>query len=227
MGARLAYGSRGAVTEAISSGQIPAETMIITGDSKESEMFYLDHSKTIHSVRERSKFSSLSEAHSWISKYDCRGNILSIRDGDNWVAYVVTSDNQLSPLDGGSGGSAVCVTKEELESRLEEKVDKADGARLIKDEEAEKLSSVERNAQANKIESIQFGGIPAEISNKTVNIPVATQLALGMVKGVRKENGVEVLEDGTLMVHSINIDKLTQSEGDFLILDGGSSYSMR
>lgn len=104
MGTRLAYGSRGAIDEAISSSQIPAETMIITNDSKEPEMFYLDSTKTLHSVKERSKFASLSEANLWISKYDCKGHILSIHNGSDWVAYIVAEDNNLKPITVDSGG---------------------------------------------------------------------------------------------------------------------------
>lgn len=227
MGIKLAYGARENIDGAIRNGEIPHEAIIVTSDSKESEMFYLHSDGTLHNIAEKDRFSTISEASNWIKKYDCIGRIISVHNGDDWVAYIVTSDNKLSPLEGGSGGGTGGVTKEELELRLEEKVDKVDGARLITDEEANKLLSVESGAQVNKIDAIQLGGTPAEISNKTVNIPVATQLALGMVKGSSKENGVEVLEDGTLMVHSINIDKLIQSDGDFLILDGGSSSSIR
>jgi hypothetical protein len=37
------------------------------------------------------------------------------------------------------------------------------------------------------------------------------------------ENKIAVAEDGTMEVNSINIDKLVQTEGSELVLDGGSS----
>lgn len=55
------------------------------------------------------------------------------------------------------------------------------------------------------------------------DIPVATAEALGLVKSSIAENKVSVGADGTMEVNSVNVNKLTQTEGDTLILNGGSS----
>lgn len=114
-----------------------------------------------------------------------------------------------------------------LPEALAKKVDAVEGKQLSTEdyttEDKNKLAGISDGANANLIEIIKLGGQAAEISDKAVDIPVATQQALGLVKSSSAENGIEVAEDGTMTVHSLNIDKLTQTEGDVLILDGGSS----
>lgn len=61
------------------------------------------------------------------------------------------------------------------------------------------------------------------VSGQDVIIPVATAEALGLVKSASVENGVEVAADGKMSVHSLNVNKLVQTEGEELILDGGNS----
>lgn len=79
----------------------------------------------------------------------------------------------------------------------------------------EKLNGVADGAQVNVIEAITVNGEAVTISNKTANINVPV--------GTDAENGVGVAEDGTMSVNSLNVNKLTQSEGETLILNGGSS----
>lgn len=80
-------------------------------------------------------------------------------------------------------------------------------------------------SQANVIEIVKVGGTAVTIDpeTKSVNIPLATAEAHGVVKGSSAENGVAVAEDGTMSVNAINASKLVQSEGDTIVLDGGSS----
>ena len=54
---------------------------------------------------------------------------------------------------------------------------------------------------------------------------IATVDTAGIVKSVAStvENGVAVAEDGTMSVNSVNVNKLVQTEGDFLVLNGGSA----
>ncbi len=94
---------------------------------------------------------------------------------------------------------------------------------LLSAENETKLDGVEAGAQVNKIESVKVGGTLLDITEKSVNIPVATGTLLGVVMSSAAENKVAVAEDGTMEVNSVNINKLTQNEGDFLVLDGGAS----
>lgn len=67
------------------------------------------------------------------------------------------------------------------------------------------------------------GSVLAMIS---ANAPkIATVENAGLVKSVLNtvENGVSVATDGTMSVNSINVNKLVQTEGEFLVLNGGSA----
>ena len=88
---------------------------------------------------------------------------------------------------------------------------------------ATKLTGIEAGAQVNDLEVVKVAGTALPISDKAIDIPMATAEALGVVVGSVGENKVAVGSDGTMEVNSINVDKLTQSEGTTLILNGGSS----
>lgn len=81
------------------------------------------------------------------------------------------------------------------------------------------------SSQANVIEIVKVNGVAVEVSaeDKSVNIPMATAAALGVVKGTDAENGIAVADDGTMSVNSVNVNKLVQTEGDSIVLDGGNS----
>lgn len=61
---------------------------------------------------------------------------------------------------------------------------------------------------------------------KLESIGIATADTAGLVKSSAAENGVVVAEDGSMSVHSVNLSKIVQTEGDLLVLDGGSSASV-
>lgn len=77
---------------------------------------------------------------------------------------------------------------------------------------------VDENGNRDILKAI--GEIPNYINNE---IPVATLDRLGRVKSSEAENYVNVKEDGTMEVNSLNVMKLTQTTGDLLILDGGNA----
>ncbi len=78
-------------------------------------------------------------------------------------------------------------------------------------------------ALAEKIKSITVGTTPLQVSNGAVTIPIATAEALGVVKSTTSENGVSITGDGTMIVNNINIEKITQTSGTELILNGGDA----
>lgn len=78
-------------------------------------------------------------------------------------------------------------------------------------------------ALAEKIKSITVGTTPLQVSNGAVTIPIATAEALGVVKSTNDENGVAITGDGTMIVNNINIEKITQTPGTELILNGGDA----
>ena len=47
---------------------------------------------------------------------------------------------------------------------------------------------------------------------------IASGTILGAVKSSDEQNKIKVLDDGTMEVNSLNINKLVQNEGDILVL---------
>lgn len=78
-------------------------------------------------------------------------------------------------------------------------------------------------AQANVIEKIQVNGTEIAISEKTVNIPLATAARAGLIISSDAENTISVSNTGIATVNNININKLVQTAGDELILNGGNA----
>ncbi len=83
------------------------------------------------------------------------------------------------------------------------------------------------NGDVNVLEVIKLAGtaLPINEDDKSVDIPLATALSLGLVKGSNEENGVTIAPDGTMSVNNINVNKLVQTDGDTLILDGGGALA--
>lgn len=78
-------------------------------------------------------------------------------------------------------------------------------------------------AQANVIEKIQVNGTEIAISEKTVNIPLATAARAGLIISSDVENAISVSNTGIATVNNINVNKLVQTAGDELILNGGNA----
>lgn len=88
---------------------------------------------------------------------------------------------------------------------------------------ASKLNGIEAGAQVNDLEVVKIAGTALPISDKAVDIPIATAEAVGVVMSSAAENKVSVGADGTMEVNSVNVNKLAQTDGEALILNGGSS----
>ena len=114
-----------------------------------------------------------------------------------------------------------------LTDALADKVDVVAGKGLstndFTNELLQKLNGIEAGAEVNVIESISLNSVPLEISGKAVNIPIATVGSLGVVQSTAAENGVTVTSNGSMEVNNINVNKLVQTEGERLILNGGNS----
>lgn len=88
---------------------------------------------------------------------------------------------------------------------------------------ASKLNGIEAGAQVNDLEVVKIAGTALPISDKAVDIPIATAETLGVVMSSTAENKVSVGADGTMEVNTVNVNKLAQTDGEALILNGGSS----
>ena len=103
MSVRVAYGNRDAIEKAMQKGSIPLDTMILTKEHDElAELFFYDVDGNLKAVSERTRFLSVSEASAWAQKYDCRGHIYSIQNGDAWSLYLVQEDYTLAPIGNSS-----------------------------------------------------------------------------------------------------------------------------
>lgn len=89
--------------------------------------------------------------------------------------------------------------------------------------DATKLAGVENGAEVNVIEAITIGGNTVATSNKTLDIPIATAEVLGVVKGATGENNIAVDAEGVMSVNSLNVNKLVQTAGEWLVLNGGNA----
>lgn len=83
------------------------------------------------------------------------------------------------------------------------------------------------DALAEKISGIQANGTLIDAVGGVVNIPLAGNGIVGLVTSSNAENNVAVNADGTMTVNSLNINKLVQTDGEFLILDGGNSGAIQ
>lgn len=99
MGVRVAYGRKSKINDAITSGTIPKDTLIITSDGTESELYFYDTDGSLKTITERKTFETISEAQAWIRLYDCSGNIISVHNGSDYIPYIVSGDGRLIPID--------------------------------------------------------------------------------------------------------------------------------
>lgn len=86
-----------------------------------------------------------------------------------------------------------------------------------------KLNGIQDGAQVNILETIKVAGQPLPISEKGVDIVIATAQAAGVVKSSDAEDKIAVGVDGTMEVNSLNVKKLVQTAGDTLTLNGGNA----
>ena len=90
-------------------------------------------------------------------------------------------------------------------------------------EEKTKLANLETGAQVNILEALSIGGIDAPISDKKVDIPVATAEKLGVVKGSSAKDQIAVGADGIMSINTVSISKIVQAADETLIINGGNS----
>lgn len=152
-----------------------------------------------------------------ITKLEGLANIKSVQNG------------QLA-IDGSGNLSVTAVSQNivtGLSEALADKVDAEEGMGLSENNFTntllEKLNGIEAGAEVNVIEVVSLNSVPLDVSNKTVNIPIATVGSLGVVQSSTAENGVTVTANGSMEVNNVNVMKLVQTADDALVLNGGSS----
>ncbi len=88
--------------------------------------------------------------------------------------------------------------------------------------ELEAVKPAEAGAQVNVIEAIKIGATALEVdASKAVTLPAATAEALGLVKV--DNASIAVNAEGMISVKAVNVNQLTQTAGEELILNGGKA----
>ena len=124
-----------------------------------------------------------------------------------------------------------------LTTEIAKKVDAVDGKSLVDDDLVTKLNglaniksvsteftiSAEGQLGVSAIDASKITGLEAFIQE--IHNPVATDALAGLVMANPVENGIDVAADGKMSVHSVNVNKIVQTDGDELILNGGNAGS--
>ena len=108
-----------------------------------------------------------------------------------------------------------------LDNWIKDNRSKVDG--LFSATDASKLSSIEANAQVNKLEGVKVNGVSLTITDKIVDIPAATADKFGVVK---LSDEFQTNEDGALELKEVNIDKIVQDADSVVVLDGGLAANL-
>lgn len=114
------------------------------------------------------------------------------------------------------------VTNSETVVIIEKLLNEEIARSLEKDASHDEALKTLSDAQVDMIKGIQINGTLITAINNIVNIPIGGE-SLGVVKTSSVENGISIADDGSMSVNNINVNKLVQTEGTFLILDGGSA----
>ena len=78
------------------------------------------------------------------------------------------------------------------------------------------------DALNSKLESVSIAGTALTVTDKGVNIPIATDTLLGVVKSSTKINEIAVGADGVMSVNTVSTDKLEQGS-DTIVWNGGGA----
>ena len=142
--------------------------------------------------------------------------------------FVKSVDTEELAVDANGNLTIVKVANSKVDGLadlLAGKVDKNGTDRLITEAEGTllgKLANLTGNEQANILEAVRINGTDLEITDKAVNIPVGGE-KLGVVMSATGDNKVTINENGAMSVDTVNVSTLTQTDGETLILNGGSS----
>ncbi len=148
-----------------------------------------------------------------------------------WILLSPENQAKLASLVIGENGIEVsgkvnADNVEGLASWITENKNTVDG--LVSDEIYAKVNSA--------IQGVSINDVVISANNSIVNLPLATNTAPGLIKGVApvysgdeitNPNTVSINENGELEVNAINVSKLVQSEDEELILFGGSASSIK
>lgn len=206
MGIRVACGKETSIQTAIQNGIIPKDSIIITNDDQhKAELMFYDAAANLRHIVARTQFASCDEAIAYALANSLAGQIVTVLKDGAYTTCVVQPDFSLQEV---GMGRFQPETIEELVSGME----------MLKQASHTHANGTLLDAITEERMLKWDTGIV-----DTSSLPTATDGEKGVVKGTSGENGVSVLDDGTMMVNSVNISKLVQDEGDALVLQCGTA----
>ena len=234
-GSRLMSEDEGTKLEGIEAG-----AQVNKIESADETQFALDENKNLTLLDiAMGKVTGLVEELD--SKVDAAENARLMLDEEGTKLEGIEAGAQVNKIDAVSSEFVISADGKELSiaavemskvtglpEALVAKVDAVEGKGLSTNDLTDELVEKINSSDANVLEIVKVNGTALEIaSDKSVDIiiPVATADVAGTVKSATGENKVAVAEDGTMEVDSININKIVQTEGDTLILNGGAAGS--
>lgn len=84
-----------------------------------------------------------------------------------------------------------------------------------------KFTSLSIDLNSTEIQSKIAEIIQSGLNDGSITIKTASEDSVGGVKSSPDKNSVTVNEDGTMNVNSVGVEKLSNTEGTTLVLDGG------
>lgn len=154
----------------------------------------------------------------------------------NVVNLQTTLDSKVATEEGKSLISETLITKVENLAEIKSVSDEftlTNGELSVNAIAADKITGLPdaltdiatlKGAQSSYVKSVAINGTALTLSaEQGVNIPVATDSVLGVVKSASGDNKVAVAADGTMSVASVNITSLSQNEGEWLEINGGGA----
>ena len=155
----------------------------------------------------------------------------------NTIGNAPTKNEESGEYEGATGIYTNIYTKDEITKLIADITGGESAADVLAALNAYKTSNDPRvKALENAI-----NGIPANVEGGTeavpgliervenleekpeYELPIATVDILGGVKSSDSENQITVASDGKMEVNSLNVNKLTQTNGDYIVLYGGSA----
>lgn len=206
MGIRVACGREASIQTAIQNGIIPKDSIIITKDDRnKAELMFYDSTSSLRHIVARTQFASSDEAIAYALANSLAGQVVTVLNDGAYSTCVVQPDFSLQEV---GAGRFQPETIEELVSGVEA---------LKKTAHTHENRALLDAITADRMLKWDTGVVDMG------SLPTATNGEKGLVQGTSSENGVSVLDDGTMTVNSVNISKLVQGEGDTLVLYCGSA----
>lgn len=98
MGFNVVYADKDKIKSSIAQGVIPKESLILSQGEGQSEASYYDDQGKLRYITKKNSFSSMVEANLWVSKYDYKGELISVNTSNGWTPCVVDENNKIVPF---------------------------------------------------------------------------------------------------------------------------------